>query len=137
MHGRGVRPRRPAEGPGQEARAKALFSQIRCLVCQNESIDDSEAPLAHDLRQIVRQQVAAGRSDAQVRGFLTDRYGEFVLLKPTFSWGNAALWLAPFLIVVAGLLLWWRRLREASPLGAELSGEEAVRLAELENEDAV
>src|SRR3569833_1398253 len=81
--------------PAQEARAEHLFTQLRCLVCQNESIDDSEADLARDLRQIVRQQVAAGRSDAQIRSFLVDRYGEFILLKPKFSIGNALLWLAP------------------------------------------
>ncbi|HRD29264.1 MAG TPA: cytochrome c-type biogenesis protein CcmH [Caulobacter sp.] len=116
--------------PAQEARARTLFSQVRCLVCQNESIDDSDAELAADLRRVVREQVAAGRSDAQVKRFLTDRYGEFVLLKPAFSPGNAALWLAPFLAVVAGLVLLaarWRR-REGT---ADLSGEEETRLSAL------
>lgn len=116
--------------PAQEARARTLFSQVRCLVCQNESIDDSTAELAGDLRKVVREQIAAGRSDGEVKRFLTDRYGEFVLLKPRFSVGNAALWLAPFLAVLAGLALLagrWRR-REATQ---DLSGDEETRLAAL------
>lgn len=120
--------------PAQEARARALFAQVRCLVCQSESIDDSDAPLAADLRQIVREQVAAGRGDAEIRTFLTDRYGEFILLKPRFSIGNAALWLGPFLVVLLGLLLWRGRLRSPAP-EAELTPEEAARLARLEKED--
>jgi cytochrome c-type biogenesis protein CcmH len=82
----------PAErlpDPAQEARARAIFEDVRCLVCQNESIDDSEAELAGDLRRIVREQVRQGRSDAEIKRFLTDRYGEFVLLTPAF---NAATW---------------------------------------------
>lgn len=98
--------------PVQEARAKALFSQIRCVVCQNESIDDSQADLAADLRKIVRQEVAQGQSERQIKAYLVSRYGEFILLKPAFSWGNAALWLVPFGIVVlggAGLIMAARR----------------------------
>lgn len=96
--------------PAQEARARAIFRDVRCLVCQNESIDDSEAPLAADLRKLVREEVAAGLSDAQVKAFLQSRYGEFVLLKPPFSWGNAALWGAPFLVAaIGGLMLIFRR----------------------------
>ena len=117
--------------PGQEARARHLFQQFRCLVCQNESIDDSEAELASDLRQIVRQQVAAGHTDAQVRAFLVDRYGEFILLKPRFSPGNAALWLAPLLIVLGGgaffALKGSRRIR----LESALTPEEALQLKAL------
>ncbi len=120
--------------PAAEARARGLFEQVRCLVCQNESIDDSDAALAHDLRQIVREQVKAGRSDAQIRHFLTDRYGEFVLLKPAFSWGNAALWLIPFLAVAGGVLLLRRQLR-SPPAEAELSQDEALRLAQLSEDD--
>lgn len=95
----------PAErlhDPAQEAHARVLFRQIRCVQCQSESIDDFEAPLAHDLRQIVREQVAAGRSDAEIERFLVDRYGEFVLLKPSFAGANAALWLIPLLAALAG-----------------------------------
>ena len=107
----------------QETRARALFREVRCLVCQNESIDDSEAALAGDLRQIVRQEVAAGKNDAEIKRFLTDRYGEFVLLKPSFAVGNAVLWVTPFAIVglgAVGLLLVGRRRREETePLDAE------------------
>ncbi len=76
---------------------------MRCLVCQNESIDDSEAELAGDLRRIVREQVRQGRSDAEIKRFLTDRYGEFVLLTPAFNVGNLALWGGPFLAVALGM----------------------------------
>ena len=104
----------PAErmaDPAQEARARAVFQQVRCLVCQNESIDDSDAELAHDLRRLVREQVAQGRSDAQIKTYLTQRYGEFVLLRPAFSSANALLWAAPFLAALLGLTLWGFRLR--------------------------
>jgi cytochrome c-type biogenesis protein CcmH len=123
----------PAErlpDPGQEARARHLFQEIRCLVCQNESIDDSEADLAHDLRQIVREQVRAGRSDAEIRGFLVARYGQFVLLKPPFDAGNLALWLGPFAIVLLGAGLLMARLRQPAPV-APLSQDEEQRLADL------
>ena len=117
--------------PGQEAHARQLFRQYRCVVCQNESIDDSDADLAHDLRQIVRQQVAQGRSDAQIRAFLVERYGEFILLKPSFSVGNAALWLAPALIVLAGGALFVLRLRRPVALEPELSAAEETQLETL------
>lgn len=123
----------PAErlaDPAKEARARAIFRDVRCLVCQNESIDDSEAELAHDLRVIVREQVAAGRSDVEIKRFLTDRYGEFVLLEPRFSAGNLALWAGPFLIVLVGGVLLVLRLRNRSA-DAELSQEEIVRLQRL------
>ena len=123
----------PAErlpDPSQEARARTIFREVRCLVCQNESIDDSEAQLAGDLRRIVRQQVAAGRSDEQIRQFLVARYGEFVLLKPPFSAGNLALWAGPFVVViVGGLLLLVLLRRRASP--EALSDDEEARLAAL------
>lgn len=99
--------------PVLEARAKALFPQIRCMVCQNESIDDSQADLAVDLRKIVREEVAAGRSDAEVRTYLVQRYGEFVMLKPAFSLTNAALWVTPFAIVFLGLLAFFGPKRSA------------------------
>lgn len=116
--------------PAQEARARALFSQVRCLVCQNESIDDSDAELAGDLRKVVREQIAAGRSDAQVKTFLTERYGEFVLLAPRFSLANAPLWFAGLAVVLVGLGLLasrWRR-REVTQ---DLNSEEESRLAAL------
>jgi cytochrome c-type biogenesis protein CcmH len=123
----------PAErlpDPAQEARAREIFKDVRCLVCQNESIDDSEADLAHDLRQIVREQVRAGRSEAEIKRFLTDRYGEFVLLTPSFSAGNLALWGGPFLVVLLGGLLLLHRLRNRIP-EAELSPAEAERLRRM------
>lgn len=123
----------PAErlpDPGQEARARHLFQQIRCLVCQNESIDDSEADLAHDLRQVVREQVKSGRSDAEIRDFLVARYGQFVLLKPPFDAGNLALWLGPFAILLLGAGLLAARLRQP-PAAPPLSEAEEARLASL------
>jgi cytochrome c-type biogenesis protein CcmH len=119
--------------PQQEAMARELFAEIRCLVCQNESIDDSEAPLAADLRRIVRERVAAGQSEAEIKAFLTDRYGEFVLLRPTFSLGNLALWLAPLVALLAGLGLLVARLRNRGG-EAELSPAEAQRLERLRKE---
>jgi cytochrome c-type biogenesis protein CcmH len=120
--------------PAQEARARAIFQDVRCLVCQNESIDDSEAELAADLRRVVREQVKAGRSDADIKRFLTDRYGEFVLLTPAFSWTNLALWGGPFAVVVLGAGLLAARLRNRSG-DAELSPEEADRVRRLSQTD--
>ncbi|MDP1643400.1 MAG: cytochrome c-type biogenesis protein CcmH [Phenylobacterium sp.] len=117
--------------PAQEARARALFKEVRCLVCQNESIDASNAELAQDLRAIVRQEVAQGRSDVEVRRFLTDRYGEYVLLKPRFSWANAALWLFPLLVVLGGAGLLVGRWRSPQAESAALSSEETEALARL------
>src|SRR5437763_8443311 len=85
-----------------ESRARALSKELRCMVCQNQSIDDSEAPLAKDLRVLVRERLVAGDSDQQVIDFLVARYGEFVLLKPRFSWHTALLWLAPGGVFVIG-----------------------------------
>ncbi len=123
----------PAErlpDPAQEARAREIFPQVRCLVCQNESISDSDADLARDLRRVVREQVAAGRDEAQVKAFLTERYGEYVLLKPAFTLGNAVLWLGPFLAVIAGLAFLASRVRRRD-LSEGLSLDEETRLARL------
>lgn len=125
----------PAErlaDPAQEARAREIFQQVRCLVCQNESIDDSNAELAQDLRRIVRDQVREGRSDDEIKRFLTDRYGEFVLLRPSFSIGNAALWLGPFLVVALGVVLLLARLRNRQP-EVELDDADVERLRRLED----
>jgi cytochrome c-type biogenesis protein CcmH len=127
----------PAErlpDPAQEARARELFREVRCLVCQNESIDDSNAELAVDLRRLVREEVKSGRTDAQIRRYLVDRYGEFVLLKPAFSWGNAALWGAPLLVVALGLLLLVLNFRNRSA-DQDLTEDEAARLARLEDNE--
>jgi cytochrome c-type biogenesis protein CcmH len=123
----------PAErlpDPAQEARAREIFQEVRCVVCQNESIDDSEAELAADLRRLVREQVAAGRTETQVRNHLVQRYGQFVLLKPSDDAANLPLWLAPFALVLVGgggLYALWRRRRPEEPL----SEEERSRLARL------
>jgi cytochrome c-type biogenesis protein CcmH len=125
----------PAErlhDPAQEARARALFRQIRCVVCQSESIDDSEATLARDLRVIVREQVSQGRTDAEIKHYLVDRYGEFVLLRPSFSWVNTLLWLTPLLAAGAAgavLVVQARKFRpEPDP---PLSAEEEARIDTL------
>lgn len=120
--------------PAKEARARALFRDVRCLVCQSESIDESEAPLAHDLRQLIRQQVAQGRSDAQIRAFLVGRYGQFVLLTPRVSLGNAVLWVGPLLVVLAGAGALATRRRGAAPEGAGLSVEEEAALEKLSDD---
>ena len=123
--------------PAQEARARAIFSQVRCLVCQNESIDDSEAELAGDLRRIVREQVAKGASDNEIKQFLVARYGEFVLLRPELNLGNARLWGTPLLVAAAGLLLWFARLRARGIEGelTEAENDELRRLSEPGRED--
>ena len=124
----------PAErlpDPALEARARAVFVQIRCVVCQNESIDDSEADIARDLRQTIRRQIASGRSDAQVKDFLVRRYGEFILLQPRFSIENAALWLTPVLIALVGGVAFAMRARRAPARSDELTDEEEARLARL------
>src|ERR1700692_4021798 len=89
--------------PGLESRAREISHELRCMVCQNQSIDDSEAPLARDLRLLVRERLKAGDSDSQVVDFMVARYGEFVLLKPRISWHTAVLWGAPLAILILGL----------------------------------
>ena len=120
--------------PAQEARARAIFRETRCLVCQNESIDDSEADLARDLRAVIRTQIAAGRTDAEVRGFLVRRYGEFVMLKPSFEPANWILWFGPFVVVGAGAA-WLIFGRRGESTTRPLSAEEEARLARLADED--
>jgi cytochrome c-type biogenesis protein CcmH len=120
--------------PAKEARARAIFRDVRCLVCQSESIDESDAPLAHDLRQLVRQQVADGRTDAEVRAFLVSRYGQFVLLTPKASLGNAVLWIGPLLVVLLGGVALWTR-RGAAPEPAPLSVQEETDLDQLSRDE--
>jgi cytochrome c-type biogenesis protein CcmH len=125
----------PAErlpDPGQEARARGLFQETRCLVCQGESIDDSEAPLAGDLRRVIRQHIQAGDSNAQVRAFLSNRYGDFVLFRPRFAGIGALLWIGPFLVALGGLALLVFRHRPASP---PLNPEEEARLANIAGDE--
>jgi cytochrome c-type biogenesis protein CcmH len=94
-----------------EARARALSQSLRCLVCQNQSIDDSNAPLARDLRKIVRERLTAGDSDDDVLRFIEARYGEFVLLRPRFNAHTVLLWLAPLALFLAAASVLWRRAR--------------------------
>jgi cytochrome c-type biogenesis protein CcmH len=131
-----VQPDEMLPDPKLEARARVLSGELRCMVCQNESIDDSEAPLAHDLRVLVRERLKAGDSDAQVLDFLVARYGEFVLLKPRLSWHTAALWGLPPGILLAGivaLLIAGRRRSGGVPwtAPASLTAAEEARVAEL------
>jgi cytochrome c-type biogenesis protein CcmH len=100
-----VRPDEMLQNTALETRARALSQQLRCMVCQNESIDESDAPLAHDLRVLVRERLKAGDSDAQVLDFLVARYGEFVLLKPRLSWRTAILWGLPPGLLLGGMTL--------------------------------
>jgi cytochrome c-type biogenesis protein CcmH len=131
-----VQPDEMLSDPTLEARARTLSKELRCMVCQNESIDESEAPLAHDLRVLVRERLKAGDSDAQVLNFLVARYGEFVLLKPRLSWHNAALWGLPpgiLLIGIVTIFVAGRRRNGAAPLTvqAHLTAAEEARVAEL------
>lgn len=124
-------PDRPLADPAQEARAQALFEDIRCVVCQHEAIADSPAGVAADMRRLVREHIAAGRTDAQVQADLVRRYGDFVLFKPPVRAGTWLLWFGPALLVAAAgltLLLAGRR-RRSDP--APLSAEEAARLEDL------
>jgi cytochrome c-type biogenesis protein CcmH len=120
-----------------EARAREISSELRCMVCQNQSIDDSEAPLARDLRLLVRERLKAGDSDTQVVDFMVARYGEFVLLKPRMSWHTAILWGAPLTILIAGLFgIGFSVLRRSAgsppPEVAGLSEGERLRLNAIE-----
>ncbi len=116
--------------PAKEARARSLFRDVRCLVCQSQSIDESDAPLAHDLRQVIRQQVADGRSDSDIERFLVSRYGQFVLLTPKTSLGNAILWIGPLLIVAVGAAALVIRGRQA-PEPTSLTTQEEAELDKL------
>jgi cytochrome c-type biogenesis protein CcmH len=121
--------------PAQEARAEAIGQQLRCLVCQNESIEDSSADLARDIRTIIRQQVVAGRSDRQIIGYMVQRYGSFILLKPPFDAVTALLWATPVLALAAGfgiaLLALWQRRRRPPAAPAPLTAAERARLDRL------
>ncbi|MBV8594611.1 MAG: cytochrome c-type biogenesis protein CcmH [Caulobacteraceae bacterium] len=128
----------PAErlaDPVREATARRIFQETRCLVCQGQSIDESDAPLAGDLRRIIRRQVAAGRTPAEVRRFLLARYGEFVLFRPPFNAWNAGLWLAPFGALFAGVALLGARTRRRLADAAPLTSEEAERLDRLRQDE--
>jgi len=114
-----------------EARARAISAGLRCLVCQNQSIDDSAAPLAKDLRVIVRERLVAGDSDDAVRNYLVERYGEFILLKPPLNMGTILLWGTPPAILLIGALALLLRARRRQADPAELSEDERRKLAAI------
>jgi cytochrome c-type biogenesis protein CcmH len=129
-----VEPREVLADPALETRARNLSKELRCMVCQNQSIDDSEAPLAHDLRVLVRERLQAGDSDPQVISFVVARYGEFVLLRPQLAWHTAALWGLPpavLLVGVIAIVIVLRRRRAPAAEAANLSAAEEARLTEL------
>ncbi len=129
-----VEPQEVLPDPALEARARNLSKELRCMVCQNQSIDDSEAPLAHDLRVLVRERLQAGDSDPQVINFLVARYGEFVLLRPQLAWHTAALWGLPpaaLLVGIVAIVLVLRRRRAPAVESSNLSPAEEARLTEL------
>jgi cytochrome c-type biogenesis protein CcmH len=118
---------------GQEARARELFRELRCMVCQNQSIDDSDAPLAKDLRALVRERVAAGDSNAAIKDFLVARYGNFVLLKPPLAGETLILWGTPVAMLLIGgaVALFAMRRRRAVAPSAPLSADEKRKLKDL------
>lgn len=131
-----VEPDEVLPNPALEARARAISKELRCMVCQNESIDESQAPLAHDLRVLVRQRIMAGDSDQEIINFLVSRYGEFILLKPPLSWNTLALWGAPpalLLLGIAMIIAVERRRRVGRPVAQAptLSADEEARISQI------
>ena len=127
-----VQPDEVLKDPGLEARARVISEGLRCLVCQNQSIDDSDAPLAKDLRLIVRERLEKGDSDTAVLDYVVARYGEFVLLRPVFALHTLLLWLTPVLAVLLGGLGIWRLARRRPPAPARnLSAAEEAEVAAL------
>ena len=138
---RAVEPGEKLADPRLEARARTISAELRCLVCQNQSIDDSDAPLAKDLRMLVRERLSAGDNDSQVMSFLVDRYGDFILLRPQFDARTYILWLAPLLILLGGIVLARRAMtpsdaQSAMAAPADLTAEERQRLREVLEKNA-
>jgi cytochrome c-type biogenesis protein CcmH len=127
-----VQPGEMLSDPALEKRARTISSELRCLVCQNESIDDSDAPLAGDLRRLVRERLVAQDSDAQVIDYVVARYGEFVLLRPRFQVSTLLLWLTPVLVFIAGLTLAVRAAAKPKTIqNAALSEDEKAKLSKI------
>jgi cytochrome c-type biogenesis protein CcmH len=127
-----VQPDEILKDPALEARARSLSAELRCLVCQNQSIDESDAPLAKDLRILVRERLKAGDTDAEVQEFLVDRYGEFVLLKPVLGLHTLLLWLTPLVVfALGGFGLLRMARRKTLSRSTELSPEEQARIDSL------
>ena len=129
-----VQPDEVLKDPVLESRARDLSRELRCMVCQNQSIDDSEAPLARDLRLLVRERLTKGDSDGQVIDFLVARYGEFVLLKPRFEWQTLLLWGLPPAVLMVGIVALFVQIRRRNRAVAELpplTAEERRKLSTL------
>ncbi|MCC3245253.1 cytochrome c-type biogenesis protein CcmH [Methylocystis sp. WRRC1] len=129
-----VTPGEMLSDPALEARARAITGELRCLVCQNQSIDDSDASLAKDLRVLVREKLKEGMSDAEVKEYVHARYGDFVLLRPPLKMGTILLWTAPLIALLAGAAAVWtaaRRNRRAALAPAALTAQERERLKAL------
>jgi cytochrome c-type biogenesis protein CcmH len=117
--------------PQAEARARALMTELRCLVCQNQSISDSDATMAEDLRHIVRERIMAGDSDAEIKAYLVARYGDWILLNPPFNAATLLLWLGPFVLLCGGVIVYVRRSRRPLLEATPLSHEERAALEKL------
>jgi cytochrome c-type biogenesis protein CcmH/NrfF len=126
-----VQPDEVLADPALEARARALSAELRCMVCQNQSIDDSDADLARDLRILVRERLAAGDTDAEVIDYVVSRYGEFVLLKPRFNMRNALLWATPVVLLLAGGAVALVAVRSRRRAETKLSQEEEAALSRI------
>jgi cytochrome c-type biogenesis protein CcmH len=133
--GLAVQPGEILPDPVLEQRARTISAELRCLVCQNQSIDDSDAPLAGDLRRLVRERLTAHDTDSQVLDYVVARYGEFVLLKPRFEMATLLLWLTPLLVLAGGLMLVARSSAPEAPQSAALSEQEKTKLAQILADD--
>lgn len=116
----------PLSDPAQQVLYDRLTVEVRCLVCQNQTIADSNAPLAADLRREIRNKVSMGQSEAEIKTFLTERYGDFVLYRPRFGGPSALLWLAPGLLLIIGAALLWRIIRRRSGLPVTSDADDAI-----------
>ncbi len=126
-----VQPAEMLADPELEARARAISADLRCLVCQNQSIDDSDAPLARDLRVLVRERLLAGDGNEEAVAYIVERYGDYVLLKPPFNAATMLLWVAPFAVPVIVWMVMRRRVGEPASAEVNLTPEEKARLQEL------
>jgi cytochrome c-type biogenesis protein CcmH len=116
----------PLADPAKQALYEQLVNEVRCLVCQNQTVADSNAPLAADLRREIHRMVESGQSEAQIKIFLTDRYGDFVLYRPRFAGASSLLWIAPGLLAVIGCLVLWRILRRRTKLPVTTETQDAA-----------
>jgi cytochrome c-type biogenesis protein CcmH len=125
-----VEPDEVLADPALEARARTLSAELRCMVCQNQSIDDSDAPLAKDLRLLLRDRIAAGDSDDEVTQYLVARYGEFILLKPRLGPATVLLWATPLVVLLAGIsLIFWSRRRRPNDVPLDPAEQTALNRA--------